>query len=992
MKHTIQKLVALVCALAITMSWLPVIPVMAEDAVEEIGGSDWSGELKSGSYRLVGNIELTTTQTLDGNLTIDLAGHTLTAGATPIFKVPAGATLTITDSKATDEWKTNGGGKVLVAEGGGSKSMVELSDTGVFNLAGGTLTGHTATAVGSVVQTATDATASFNMSGGVISGNTSSKQGSVAMIRAGSAMTMSGGKITGNSSTYSAKKSDGTFDDVNRNGAAVYIAAGASFTMENGEISGNYHATYSERSANVHNRGTMTVTGGTIGKEGGGEAIYNLNQAAVIEISGNPTIIGKGIQGNYAEVTIGRLTSGARVVSGKALTVSDETVKEGQQGGLYIYSWKVPGLKDQVSPDIFAEPGDYVLAGDTTLTGSVTLSAGEYTIDLAGYTLTGNATPLFTVPAGAVLTITDSKATDEWKTNGGGKVLVAADGGSDSMVVLSGTGVFNLAGGTMTGHTATAVGSVVQTKKEATASFNMSGGVISGNASSLQGSVAHIRAGSAMTMSGGKITGNSSTYSSKEDDVNHNGAAVYIAADASFTMENGEISGNGHATYSERSANVHNRGTMTVTGGTIGIESGDGAAIFNLNALATLAISGNPVIIGGGVQNDVSKVTIGELSSGARVVSQKKLTVASAAVKYEVENELHVYTWKEPGLSEEVNPSVFAEPGEYTLTGNTTLIGTVTLSAGEYTLDLAGHTLSLGAAKGPFFKVPVGTVLTVKDTSAGKTGTVQGIQSTNNNGMLYVDGGVFNLEGGKLTGHISNGMAGAVHMTTAESSVFNMSGGEISGNTTSAQGSAVMIRAGVMNMSGGKIVDNICSKADDTNYNGAAIYVSTGGVFNMTGGEISGNYNSGNSKYNANIHNRSTVNITGGTIGKEGDGTAVHNYDDQSVLTISGEVRIAGTGIQKNVDKAAIGALRGQASVVSAGKLAFGDDMTVEETLENGVYTYTAMPLPELAGAEVLIADTVMKAGKTYYLTGGRGAGRGCDAGKRCVHHLSGRL
>ena len=171
MRSVLRKLMALLCSAAITMTLLPAVPAMAAEA-QAVSGTGVT--MTAGSYKLTEATTLAGTQTLTGDLTVDLNGQTLTGPAAPFFKITGAYTLTITDSAATDEWKTNGGGKVQgLATGGGSSGMILLAGKGTFNLEGGTLTGHVSTGMAGAIRASngsTSAEAVINMSGGTLTG------------------------------------------------------------------------------------------------------------------------------------------------------------------------------------------------------------------------------------------------------------------------------------------------------------------------------------------------------------------------------------------------------------------------------------------------------------------------------------------------------------------------------------------------------------------------------------------------------------------------------------------------------------------------------------------------------------------------------------------------------------------------------------------------------------------------------------------------------
>jgi hypothetical protein len=105
----------------------------------------------------------------------------------------------------------------------------------------------------------------------------------------------------------------------------------------------------------------------------------------------------------------------------------------------------------------------------------------------------------------------------------------------------------------------------------------------------------------------------------------------------------------------------------------------------------------------------------------------------------------------------------------------------------------------------------------------------------NNNSLVYVSGGTFTMNGGKISGNTAssdNGGGGGVYVFGG---TFTMNSGEISGNSASyGGGGGVHVNAGgTFTMNGGKISGN-------TAYQGGGVIV-VSGTFTMNGGEVSGN-------------------------------------------------------------------------------------------------------------------------------------------------------
>jgi hypothetical protein len=105
------------------------------------------------------------------------------------------------------------------------------------------------------------------------------------------------------------------------------------------------------------------------------------------------------------------------------------------------------------------------------------------------------------------------------------------------------------------------------------------------------------------------------------------------------------------------------------------------------------------------------------------------------------------------------------------------------------------------------------------------------ITGNNNNyvgGGVYIDGGIFTMQSGIISGNIGGG----VYISNG---TFTMKGGTISGNTLYAGGAGVVIERGTFNMEGG-IISNNTAKGG----NGGGVFVNGRVTFTKTGGIIYG--------------------------------------------------------------------------------------------------------------------------------------------------------
>ncbi len=352
--------VLLVAVLALSSMWCFTAfaaEVNESEAVASLALADGTGETKyydtvsnavsaaaSGTEYVVTMLKDSTeniTVSSGYNITLDLAGNTLTGTSTVITNR---GTLVLTDSTATTDSDGNySSGKIT----GGSASTGSgvYNNGGTFTMEGGTITGNTAsnygggvysnggtfTMKGGAISNNTNTTTGnyggagvyiagssgvFNMEGGTISENTSPKYGGGVFLTAAT-FNMSGGTISGNSNT------SGTY------GGGVYIAGSSIFNMSGGTITGNSAGTLG---GGVYvTSATFNMTGGTISEN---TAITNGGGVYVVS-SGTFNMSGGVITGNKASASSsyggGVYSTGSLIVSGG--TISKNEASSG--GGVY---------------------------------------------------------------------------------------------------------------------------------------------------------------------------------------------------------------------------------------------------------------------------------------------------------------------------------------------------------------------------------------------------------------------------------------------------------------------------------------------------------------------------------------------------------------------------------------------------------------------------------------------------------------------------------
>ena len=216
-----RRFVSILMALVMALSLLPAQALAEDTNVTKL--TRISGDLGSGVYQLDADVTITSTLNITGDTTVDLNGHVLrydeAANPGSIFRVEAGKTLTLTDSRPEAEHedaKLPAGGLITGGRGyrhdggGGGYHIYYYYGGGVYVEAG----------------------ASFELAGGTIyacgvrDGAEYAYGGGI--YAKGGSVTMSGGAI----------RNCAVSADYGASGGGVYIYSEASFTMTGGVIAG----------------------------------------------------------------------------------------------------------------------------------------------------------------------------------------------------------------------------------------------------------------------------------------------------------------------------------------------------------------------------------------------------------------------------------------------------------------------------------------------------------------------------------------------------------------------------------------------------------------------------------------------------------------------------------------------------------------------------------------------------------------------------------
>ncbi|MBQ3134297.1 MAG: DUF4886 domain-containing protein [Oscillospiraceae bacterium] len=572
-----------------------VTATFAEKVVEpdpEPTGLPTSGTVASGTYVLTGEHKLTGRLNITGGseVVIDLAGNTLTYDetfpeASSFFQLATiNDKLTIRDSV--------GGGQIV---GHATTSSTMITSYGDVTLEGGKLTGwdRTDNTGGALYMIS----GTFTMTGGEISGNAAkSGASSNSAIRFGNGTTfnMSGGTITGN------------------NGAPAISAGLLTFNMTGGTIKDNLTSgaalTVGQFDVQVnHADAVVNISGGEIGH------LYVV--AGALNVSG-ATVINNLRMDAAAVTAIEDLEPGASINtqrSGVFDTVADDgtifSMADGETdavaaGTLYTYyDPALLGFADQFQPGATVTLTEDTSAG----VGVVLTEAGTYTLDLAGYTLTGTAVPYFTLGEGVELIVNDSSE------NGTGKI-VGIENAANAMILVNG-GYFELNGGLLTGNVnANGMGGAIYAAT-AGSFVCINGGEISGNTARRGGAIAGPDTAAAIDVTvlitGGTVTGNAT----------NRGATMYTQTGATVVIEGGKV---GYGTINGEPAVINTSGAedLWLRNSVVEIAGGDINGIyFNGNAENgyTLTVSGATTIkCLCGATAEVASV--GSLEPGAEII------------------------------------------------------------------------------------------------------------------------------------------------------------------------------------------------------------------------------------------------------------------------------------------------------------------------------------------------------------------------------------
>ena len=401
---------------------------------------------------LTGDAERDTTLTVEKGYTLYLClnGYSLTMKAEGEVISVTGS-FTLTDCRGGDDTKPYG--KITHAAGVDGRGVriksaadASLSETAVFTMYGGEISGNKVSDSGSINYgggvRVSDPYSTFTMLGGIITNNEATNGGGGGVYIGGGRFEMSGSAVITRNKTASSLGGGGVFMNGSDTVYALneFIMSGNAVISENTATNGNGGGVYMNSAPEVTMNGG-SITGNTAANNGGGvyafSGTFTMNDGT---IAGNKATAKNG-GGVYANGSTAFTMKDGTI--GGSTTVDANTAKYG--GGVYVKNGtftmsggKVAGnsaTEDgggvRLDKGTFHMSGSAVISRNTTDTygGGVDVNNGSFT--MSGGSITGN-----------------NAAGDSPNWSGGGGVFVY-DGGS-----------FTMSGGSITGNNAIRGGGV----------------------------------------------------------------------------------------------------------------------------------------------------------------------------------------------------------------------------------------------------------------------------------------------------------------------------------------------------------------------------------------------------------------------------------------------------------------------------------------------------------------------------------------------------
>lgn len=397
MKIDARKYISLLLALCMVMSLLPAAALAAgadDDHGEHSGWKalSWSISSLSGSYYLNSDVTVSKEIQTSGNVTLCLNGHTLNMGANTLT-VNSGATLTICDC--------GGVGTITGTESYSNLNVISV-EGGTLNLESGTISGAAAHS-GSLISVTDSGT--LNVTGGTIFLNHTGSvatNGVQAVKLSNSTGSFTGGKVSLTTAVENARATTVYQEDGSVTvGGSAEIVFEWTTTEEKPNSAPGYGALCVTQNGAVTVEDNCTITASRTGGEmAGAVSIGTLNDA-----TGTATINGGDINGFlvvYGEATIYN-GSFAYIENRGTLTMTGGTVENENENDINYGIWTsvTNGKTDLSNVSITADIGIYVSTGPRpTIRDGVTINATQYGVDgsatlVGAPSISGNTADLY---------------------------------------------------------------------------------------------------------------------------------------------------------------------------------------------------------------------------------------------------------------------------------------------------------------------------------------------------------------------------------------------------------------------------------------------------------------------------------------------------------------------------------------------------------------------------------------------------------------------
>ena len=534
-------------------------------------------------------------------------------------------------------------------------------------------------------------------------------------------------------------------------GGGIYVEKGGTFNLNGGIMSGN--ATEG-KGGGVCVAGTMNMSGGSIAEntaEGDGGGIH-VEEGGALYFNGG-TISGNTAEGDGGGISVyGTLSAqdikedmfGPVGEQGSGGTIADNTAQE-TGGGVFVEDSGTIFLYCANVSDNRAKDGG----------GGVNVHFDENARNgIAFCTITNNRSSEY---GGGIRMTQDGGTLAVWGTAIEGNWAIDAGG------VYAREGKVAMSGGTISGNTASGDGGGV--KVHGGAEFAATDVVIQGNKATT-GKGGGIKNDGTATLSSCSITENTAcSY----------GGGIYV--DDATTNIQGALKVIDNSSDFGRNMYLCEGDTLTCTGSLtdaqIGVDLAKGTGTLteyygsNNNAMGLVARMRFSVAKGYDV--------------GIEVIDDVKEVVITSEWEW---LERHIEEEMDSDDSYTLDRDYAAAPsdGRIDIDGNKSI-----------TINLNGHTLNRNCSSktdgGHVFQVHGGSMLTIEDSSAEKTGTITGGWSGYGGGIYVNGGGILKLLGGTITGNKAADDGGGVYL--AKGAELRLFGGAIRGNTAVKHGGGV---------------------------------------------------------------------------------------------------------------------------------------------------------------------------------------------------------